>query len=221
MTRHQWLAAFITWIATACGAGPAPSGPPDSTLEQRAVAATRPDRPVQVVFSWSAVEREGRYSGRGVARIEPPYRARLDLFGPRGDTYLSAALVEHDLRLPPGAPPATLPPPALMWGVLGVVAPPPGAELVATERTESGLLLEYREDRGRLRYELAGDALRAVRWDGPGAARLTVEIEAGDAAGLPVRAEYRDWAAFVELNLTREEVEHVEQFPDEIWQPGR
>jgi hypothetical protein len=106
----------------------------------------------------------GRFNGRGVARIEPPYHARLDLFGPRGDTYLSAALVDDQIRLPPGVQAVQLPPPALMWAVLGVVAPPAEAVLVGTRQDP---------ERAELYYELE-DSTSAVRAGGRLAAKRPV-----------------------------------------------
>ena len=50
-----------------------------------------------------------------MARIEPPSKARLDLFLDNGEGVLSAALVDDELRLPHGAPEDILPPVELMW----------------------------------------------------------------------------------------------------------
>ncbi|NIP78984.1 MAG: hypothetical protein GWM90_07200, partial [Gemmatimonadetes bacterium] len=72
----------------------------DPSAAADAIARTAPDRPLRVRFDWRILDGEARFSGEGVARIEPPYRARLDLFGPQGEGYLSAALVAGELRLP-------------------------------------------------------------------------------------------------------------------------
>src|SRR5690606_13563466 len=116
------LTVPVTLALTSCAASaPAadPPGPPtvDPTVAQAAVAETALDRPLHVVFAWTLQEREARFSGRGVTRYEPPGRARLDLFGPRDETYLSAALVDMELRLPRGMPDVPLPPPPLLWSV--------------------------------------------------------------------------------------------------------
>ena len=76
----------------------------DPPVAEDAIAETAPDRARRVVFDWRMLDGDARFSGRGVARIEPPYRARLDLFGPGDETVLSAALVDQDVRLPPGSP---------------------------------------------------------------------------------------------------------------------
>jgi hypothetical protein len=185
-----------------------------------AIAATAPDRPVQVVFAWEAVEGDARFSGEGVARIQQPYHARLDLFGPRGDTYLSAALIDGELRLPPGVQERQLPPPPLMWAVLGVVAPPADAVLVGTRETADRWELYYEFEGGILHYILEDGALRSTRWDGSGR-RMSVDLRGRAALGLPDQAAFRDVTAAVELTLNLESVDEVDPFPPEIWTPGR
>lgn len=160
-------------LATLLAAGCAVHAPPttvEPATEAAAIDATAPDRPLQVVFGWRAMEGDGRFSGDGVARIEPQYRARLDLFGPRGDTYLSAALVGAELRLPPGVQGVQIPPPALMWAVLGVVAPPEAAVLVGTRETP---------ERAELYYEVDGSTLSYVLEDGRCGARAGTVGAAG------------------------------------------
>ena len=59
-------------------------------------AASAPEAPYQVNFGWTLEEGGARANGRGVVRVEAPERIRLDLFGPRGETYLVAALTEGE-----------------------------------------------------------------------------------------------------------------------------
>ena len=125
------VAALAAVLLSGC-AGRSVPDTVEPAVAAEVVASTAPDRPLRVIFSWRALERDARFDGSGAARLEAPYRARLDLFGPTGDGYLSAALVEQELRLPAGTPPVRLPPPAMMWAVLGVVAPPPRAVLRGT-----------------------------------------------------------------------------------------
>jgi hypothetical protein len=208
-------------LVTACATHgpPAPPGTADPATADAAVAATSPDRTVRVIFGWQAVEADARFTGRGVARIQPPYHARLDLFGPRGDTYLSAALVDDLIRLPPGVQAVQLPPPALMWAVLGVVRPPAHAALVGTREARGRTELFYHADGGQLLFVLEGARLRNARWDIPGRT-LTVELRGEGPAGLPAQATYRDVAAYTELMLNLETVDEVEPFPPDIWTPG-
>lgn len=192
----------------------------DPATAVAAVTATAPDVPLRVVFEWRALDGDARFNGEGVARIEPPYQARLDLFGPRGDTYLSAALVQGELRMPPGVDAAQVPPPPLMWAALGVVLPPSAAVLVGTREESGRSELYYEADEGLLRYVIEGGRLRSARWDGP-RQRMTVDLRGQAGYGLPTQATYRDLAAVTELMLNLESVDEVETFAPDIWRPGR
>lgn len=190
----------------------------DPAAADRAVRGTAPDRPLRMVFAWRVLDGEVRFSGEGAARLEPPYHARLDLFGTRGESYLSAALVGTEIRLP-GEPDAALPPPAMIWSVLGVVRPPESAVLQGTREAGSSLELHYAAGGGRLRYVLESGRLRSVEWRAA-AGRMVVEL-AGVTAGLPATATYRDWSRNTELHIELKSVEEVESYPPEIWTPGR
>lgn len=192
----------------------------DPAVAEEAVAATAPERPLRVVFSWRALARDARFHGSGAARIEPPYRARLDLFGPNGDGYLSAALVDQELRFPPGTAAVQLPPPGMMWALLGVVAPPAGAELRGTRVEPGRTELFYAVDGGILRYDLRGGRLAAAEWEGNGA-RMDVRLDGAAEHDVPRRALFRDLSAFTELELNLEQVDEVEPYPPDIWTPGR
>ena len=211
------LAVAVLILAVA---GCAARGIP-ATLEpevaRTAIAATAPEQPVRAVFEWSLRDDDARFSGDGVARIAPTYRVRLDLFGPRGEGYLSAALVGQELRLPPGAGEVPLPPPALMWAALGVVAPPDGAVLVATTVKEDRTELFYETGDGRLRYTLRTGRLQEVVWEGE-QGRQDVELQGTGV--VPDRAQFRDWRRYTELTLILEQVEEVDEYPPEIWDPG-
>lgn len=182
------------------------------------VDRTAPDRPLRVVFDWTILDGDARFTGRGVARIEPAYHARLDLFGPRGDGYLSAALVGHEVRLPPGTRAVALPAPAMMWAVLGVVAPPSDAILVGTRVEGDRTELHYTVGESRLRYTLEGGRLRGTRWDG-GGRRMAVDLEGTMEPEVPSRAHYRDGSGNTELMLEVEQVDEVESYPEDIWVP--
>lgn len=195
-------------------------GPADPTVAGAAVAATALEGPLRVVFDWRMRERDARYNGQGVARVEPPDRARLDLFGPRGEGLLSAAVVGQAVRLPEAAQTVPMPPPALLWGTLGVVAPPPGATLDGTQQDGQRVRLAYTLPDGRLLYELEAGRLRGMRLEGPNR-RMTVELEGDAGHGAPRRAVYRDWSAFVELEMDVDRVEDVDPYPDDVWVPGR
>ena len=217
-TRFAALAAAAV-LLSACSGRSIPDTA-DPAVAEEAIRATAPERPLRVIFSWRAMEREARFNGKGAARIEAPYRARLDLFGPNGDGYLSAALVEQELRLPPGAAPVRLPPAAMMWAVLGVVSPPETAVLRGTRAEPGSTQLYYELGGGLLRYDLRGGRLVAAEWEG-GDVRMDVRLSGSAAQGLPRQAVFRDWAGYTELELNLESVDEVEPYPPDIWTPGR
>ncbi|MGH7577077.1 MAG: hypothetical protein ACREM1_18370 [Longimicrobiales bacterium] len=213
-------AALASVVAVACaGTGAIASGPVVQPYETEAVAGTSLDQPLHVLFSWRIEEPDGRFSGHGATRVEPPHHARLDLFGPRGEAYLMAALVDMELRLPAGADGRTLPPPALLWAALGMFRPPDGARLTGTAREGETTRLDYVRDDERWMFRLEGGRLRWAEWtrsDG----RRTIELEGDAEHGLPRQAVYRDWPAFRELRLTVDEVNATQGFDDEIWTVG-
>lgn len=215
--RRSATAAALALALSAC----AGRGVPETVDPGAAAAAierTAPDRPLRVVFDWRILDGEARFSGSGVARIEPRYRARLDLFGPRGEGYLSAALVGKELRLPPGTPTVRLPPPSMIWAALGVVAPPEEAMLVGTRVSAERTELYYDVGDSRLRYTLVEGRLRTARWEGAGRS-MAVDLSGAVEPGLPRQAFYRDAAAGTELMLNLEEVDEVESYPPDIWTP--
>ena len=216
--RPFFLAAVACPLVLACAANPVPETA-DPSVAEAVVRETAPDTAVRVIFDWTILEGEARFSGRGVARIQPPHHARLDLFGPRGDGYLSAALVGDEVRLPPGIEGGPLPPPAMMWSVLGVVAPPAGAILEGTLSDGGRTELHYAVDGSRLRYTLEQGRLSQVQWEGDGR-RMVVRLNGAGADGVPREAHYRDVSGYTELMLNRESVNEEEPFPSDIWTPG-
>ncbi|MEJ2215861.1 MAG: hypothetical protein P8099_04520 [Gemmatimonadota bacterium] len=220
MTIARAAVLLLIAVVTACAGTLKATGPPDPALERAALENTAPTQPLRIVFDWHMRERDGRFRGQGVARVEPPDRARIDLFGPRGDGLLSAAIVDGDVRLPSAQQTVDLPPPPMMWAVLGVVEPPQSARLISTARKDDRVQLLYLDGGGRLRYDLDRGRLRGVQWDGPGNRRYTVQLE-GDSLRLPDKAVYRDWAGYVELVIELKQVQDVDPYPPETWNPAR
>jgi hypothetical protein len=206
-------------------------GPPPPVVLAPAVdadqlALTLEDRsslqePIRVVFEWQLNEAGIRVGGRGVARIEPPYRARLDLFLGNGETVVSAALVDRELRLPPGAPTDLLPPPDLMWGVLGVFRPRLGMTLLGADRLEGDeLRLRYGYDDAReLHYRVRDGRVQSM--EVLSGTYVVERVELGQEEGdrYPAEATYRNLTAFRELKLSRETIQQVEPYPPDIWSP--
>jgi hypothetical protein len=217
---HRRSIGVLAMTIAACGKATPPASPSpqtiDPALEAAAVAGTRVDTPMQIMFDWNLRDRDARFSGQGVARIEPD-RARVDLFGPRGEGYLSAVLDGFDLELSLGVENVPLPPPALFWSVLGVFRAPPGATLARAEQQGGDVTLEYRAANDTWRFQMESGSLAHAEWTGSSAGRRTVELERGQNGELPSSALYRDWPAFLELRLTPKEVRKVNGFPAEIW----
>jgi hypothetical protein len=216
----------ILGVLAACSAAPPPAPAPPLDVEQVATTArtlTSLDQPTRILFEWSMSEQGGRFGGRGVARIEPPYRARLDLFLPSGETIARAALVGDDLRIPAGVPDGIIPPSHLLWGVLGVFRPGNGAALLGAEdRGEEGIQMRYGYEGGKeIRYLLRGRRVHEVELLQGGHAVQRVSLELEPEARYPAEAVYRDLGAFRELRITRESVENVEPYPPDIFDPGR
>jgi hypothetical protein len=186
--------------------------------------ATSPAEPRQISFTWTLNEQGSRVSGRGVVRVVAPERIRLDLFGMRNETYLSAALVGEEFRLPGGAPQGIpLPSPALLWGALGVVRPPAAATLVDATTADSTTVLRYRAPDGDIfQYKVytstATPRLDQLQRIGGSSVVESVQRDRSPAGDL-LRARYRDWSAYRELTLQVENAKDVAGFPEAIWTP--
>lgn len=220
-------AAQVAVLLSLAACGPRQPAVVAPALDPEQLALALEDRtslsePVRVVFEWQLNEAGIRVRGRGVARIEPPYKARLDLFLGNGETVVRAALVDGELRLPPGAPEGLLPPPDLMWGVLGVFRPEFGMELMGADRMEDGALrLRYRyADARELLFGVEGGRIRHMEVLRDGHTTERVELGLEEGSRYPAEATYRNLTAFRELKLTRESVERVESFPPDIWDPS-
>lgn len=213
--RSALLATTLVF-ASSCAARAPLAGPPEPALAEELRRRSEPDRHLHIIFDWTAIGRDDRFEGRGALRLAPGYRARLDLFGPRGDGLLSAVLLDDRMAVADDGNAALLPPPALLWSVLGIFRPPADAALTGTARTAAGSMLEYGADRSRWRFHFASDRLVQVEWDA-GSSRRTVAIGGYHVLGVPTAARYRDHADFRELSLTLIEVHEVAPFDPEIW----
>lgn len=217
------VAAAVAVVGVAC-ASPPPPPPPAPPIDAEQVAlrlegTTQPHEPVRIFFQWSMSDRDSRFQGRGVARIEPPYKARLDLFLSNGETAVRAALVDDDLRLPEGMPEGFVPPAEMLWGTLGVFRPGRETALRSGDALGGGKVrLTYRRPDGiDLRFTVMGGRIEEIERLKQGSTVERVTITPGDQDRYPSSAAYRDLPAFRELKLTRERVEQVEAFPPDIW----
>jgi hypothetical protein len=183
--------------------------------------ATRLREPTRIDFRWQLNEAGSRVGGVGVARIEPPYRARLDLFLDNGETVVSAAVVGEELRLPPGAPEDVLPPVELMWATVGVFRPLSEALMMGGDRLEDGAeRLRYRTEDGReLHYEVVEGRLRAVDLLEGASVVEWVRLEGGGGEAFPESVTYRNLSEFRELQIVRNAVRPSAPFEPTIWDP--
>lgn len=222
MSGGAWVLACSALAA--CASPPVVVAPtPRIDAEQialRAEHATQLEAPARILFDWSASERNARFSGRGVARIEPPLKARLDLFFGNGETIARAALVNDDLRLPPGTPEGILPPSELMWGTLGVFRPSPETALMGAEDLGEGRYrLRYRYPDGlEVRFTVKESRVERVERLRQGQTVEEVTVSLDPAAPYPTEATYRNLTAFRELKLSRGRVEAVESYPPDLWE---
>ncbi len=228
--RRTRSAGFLTCLGLASGAAlwacsGAPPPPPPTPIDaegaaQNASLTTRPQEPVRIVFAWSLNESGSRTSGRGVVRMEPPYKARLDLFTGQGETVLRAALVGDVLRLPPGVESQEIvPPPTLLWAALGVFRPGNLAYLSGGEALSEGeIQLNYSLGAGEgLVYRLDGTQVQRVELSRDGHTTESLAVTAASEHPFPQETEYRNLAAFRELTMTLDGYEHVDVFPPDIW----
>ena len=182
---------------------------------------TRLTDPARIEFRWELNEAGSRVDGIGIARVEPPFRARLDLFLDNGEGVVSAALVDDELRLPYGAPEDVLPPVELMWGTLGVFRPLATARLNGAEELEDDAQrFRYQApDGSEIHYELADGHVRALELLDGSSVVQWVRLTAAEDEGFPAAATYRNLVEFRELKITRTAVVPSESFDPSIWDP--
>ena len=223
MRLRVGLAAIGLVIAnTACGGGSLESPSPILDTDQ-AVRRARRDNPFPttslVVFQWRVREPDLRLEGEGVARLQHPDRARLDLFMENGEAVLAAGLVENQLWAREETALEFVPSPALLWAFLGVFRPGEDATWLGGEAFDDDVFrLRYRLlDGEELRYLLRSGSVTEVelRHEGDALHRVVLNWEGGGE--LPSEATYRNLASFSELKVTVDTVERVDSHPSDIW----
>jgi hypothetical protein len=221
------LMGLLYLFLSGCHAGGVSSGPlvldtRAQGIAEDALRRSMPDSPVQITFDFRLREADLRFSGRGVARVQPPYRLRIDLFSPRGESLFRAALVGSELRVPLGVPLDLAPPPALLWAALGVFRPDAELRLLGGRGSGQGATtLHYGGDAAEeLRFLLVDGGLSRAEILEGGHLIEEVDLEFDASRETVEETVYRNRALFVELTFTLRSVENVDAFPDEIWDPG-
>ena len=217
-------AAVLTVALVGCGTGRAlVLGPLPDPLAAARETATRTSltAPARVEFRWMLNEAGSRVDGIGVVRIEPPAKARIDLFLDNGEGVLSAALVGDELRLPQGAPDDILPPVELMWGTLGVFRPMMSSELIGADELENaGHRYRYTSgDGSAIHYEVKHDLVRVVEMLDGASVIQSVHLVTSEGDGYPTEATYRNRVEFRELKITRTAIVPTDSFDPSIWDP--
>lgn len=168
----------------------------------------------QIVFDWEYSDLEMSGKGNGVARIGWPDSARLDFFLAGGFAGGAAVLIGDSLQLP-GIDlfRRLIPPPTLMWAVLGRSAFPVTRDTVIRRdgvflRADLGQPVEWRAT------FRADSLVRLERIDG---ARIVEWIERGSADHVEYRQEQGRRA--LRIQVTR--VDTVQGFDASIWSLNR
>jgi hypothetical protein len=170
----------------------------------------------KVVFTWELQERDITGRGDGVARIASPDSARLDFFLGGGFGGGGAILIGDSLQVPSGVGDMVrrlIPPPALLWAVLGRAALPNLADTVI--RVEGTTL---RADVGKpvaWRLTFHGDTLMRAERVSDG--RVIEWVERGDGSHI----RYRSETARRSLDLTITRTDEVAEFDASTWRFDR
>lgn len=182
---------------------------PASTLPVTRIAPGH----TQIVFNWDLDDRDMAGRGEGVARVASPDSARLDFFLAGGLGGGAAVLIGDSLRTP-GSDMARrfIPPPTLLWAVLGRVALPNLPDTVirvdgTTLRADIGSPVAF-----RLTFD-HDSLVRAERVDG---GRVAEWVERSGS-----RMRYRNEGARRSLQLTVTRTEHPPGFDASIWRFDR
>ncbi len=224
--RAKILFAILAAAAAACTQrlpDPVPV-PQPGELARSLQAAGTPGLPRLIDFKWRYRGREGRFSGEGGVRINPPDSVRLDLLGPGWSGVQSAVLVGDDVYYI-GEQKITLPPPTFMWSILGIFRPPAGIEPRGARRGEYAQLTYRLSERESVvfLFDAEGLLVEAELKRGDDAVQ-TIKVEPGDpqadpqAFRWPKKGRYRDLVEFLEVQIEVTGTRDHEPFESRIFQ---
>lgn len=217
--RSTWLSVLAVVAGGCAAAGPEPGTP----MEDPALAAERLKErstvaaPALVRFRWEYADRQGRLSGDGVARVNPPDHFRLDLFS-SAEGSLAASLVDSRLATLGQIEDVELPPPGFLYAMAGVFRP--GAELPsAGYRSEAEEVLEYRTEGGLRRYRFREGRLVSLEESDGRRSLRRIESSWTVEGPWPEAAEYQDRVAPSRVRWELVESRTAEEpFPSDIYE---
>lgn len=202
---------------------PVPVPEPGALVRALEVTGT-PNQPQLVGFKWRYRGREGRFSGEGGVRINPPDSVRLDLLGPGWSGVQSAVLVGDRIHYI-GEQKIRLPPPTFMWSMLGIFRPPAGIAPQAARRGDYSQLTYQLSDRESVSFlfDAAGSLVEAELKVGDDVVQ-EIRVEPGDADAdpgayrWPKEGRYRDLGEFHEVRINITEIREHAPFESRIFQ---
>jgi hypothetical protein len=211
-------------LTAGCARNP-PEGPTLPPVEGESIAAaltegTRLADTAQIFFDWAISEQGRRGTGKGVTRVQPPYRARLDLFLEDGTTAAAVALVDGNVSAAETLPEGVIPPPDLLWAALGVFKPGSESTLASARHVGSETELRYTSGAGQeLVYRVQGQRIVRAQVLQGGNVVHQVTLTSEEGARFPREATYQNRAERRELKLTTSSIEDADAFPVDIWFP--
>ena len=183
-----------------------PIGAPEELAQRLTRVSGGPERAQLVLFEWRYRGHDGRFSGDGGVRVNPPDSIRLDLLEPGGSGVQSAVLL-GDQIIYVGEQRLALPPPTFLWAMLGVFRPPEGVMPRGSRRGEETRLTYGLSPRHEITFDFDGagrllSARRLIEGDAVQEIRLKREGR-GPQSGFawPREARFRDLVDFVEINV--------------------
>lgn len=197
--------------------------PAPEDLAARLQAGSEFSQPQLIQFKWRYSGRDGRFSGEGGVRFNPPDSIRLDLIEPGGSGVQSAVLIDDEVRYI-GERRIQLPPPTFLWAVFGFFRPPAGIVPEGTRRGERSQLV-YRLtalERVTFDFDSAGHLIEAERLlDGDAVQEVRLKIrDSGDSGGFawPDEARFRDLVEFIEVRVEVVSARDHASFESEIFE---
>ncbi len=223
--RAVVIVMTLAAAATACARrlpDPVPVPQPAALAERLRLAGT-PDQPQLIAFKWRYRGRQGRFSGEGALRVNPPDSVRLDLLGP-GWSGVQSAVLLGDRVYYVGEQRIQLPPPTFMWTVLGVFRPPAGIAPEGTRRGERLRLAYPLSARETVAFEFDGDRLVEAKLEvgGDVVQRMDLKLPgrgapSSDRWGWPDEARFRDLGEFHEVKIEVTQIREHAAFEDRIF----